>query len=246
MIEIAFHRRLSEVFASSEVRQGSAGRDRAADGKIKAPTSVGRMWLVGWRFSAACASRLLALFCEMHSDINDSSAVARYRAWSHSHERRDDDLRIRPGRIRDTDAARPDQRALSARSCGPRGRPGIPARDSAGRDRAVRSRSAAAARGAGPVAALAGRRVVDQGARRPSSRQALPLGAARQAHRPISSARASPATAPTPGCSMRDSDRSPMSRRSPSDARMIGIISGSSSRRRTRARWPTCEPSRAS
>ena len=44
---------------------------------------------------------------------------------------------------------------------------------------------------------------------------------------PISSARASPATAPTHGCSMPTPTR-PTSKPSPSDARMTGIISGSS------------------
>ena len=61
-------------------------------------------------------------------------------------------------------------------------------------------------RGACPVASLAVAPGGDQGARRPASRQPLPLGAAPQTHQPISSATASPATAQTPACSMRDSD----------------------------------------
>ena len=61
---------------------------------------------------------------------------------------------------------------------------------------------------------------------------------------PISNARASPATARTPGCSTR-LPTTPTRRLSPSGARRTGIISGSRCRPRMRARWPTFAPSLA-
>jgi hypothetical protein len=52
MIQIVLHRNLSLVIGCSDGMQWVRGDTsiRATDGKIKAPTAVGRMWLVELRF----------------------------------------------------------------------------------------------------------------------------------------------------------------------------------------------------
>lgn len=68
------------------------------DCKIKAPTAVGRMWLVGLGFCVVCLARAAGASQQSFSEFNCPSAVAGRIAPTHDpSQRRDPDP---PGRIR--------------------------------------------------------------------------------------------------------------------------------------------------
>ena len=166
---------------------GECRGTRATDGKIKAPT-CGRAHVVGWIevFGTSARQPPAGALPQMLNDFNvPAPSLARIRGLD-AMTTRDDDLRIRPGRIR---ARQPRRQAPEE----------LRRRGDAGREegRPCRQQTSVAPGPAGPLARSAaagarrsrsrlrshGRRVVDQGARRASSRHALPLGAAAQAHR---------------------------------------------------------------
>ena len=49
------------------------------DGKVKAPPSAGRMWLVGLAFSGLQAMPLAVASCQIPNDFNVPSAIARFQ-----------------------------------------------------------------------------------------------------------------------------------------------------------------------
>ena len=71
---------------------GESPGTRPTDGKIKAPTVVGRMWLVGLDFSTHRRSAPAGAFAVKVNDFNDPSAVAAISRGACSH----DDARRRP------------------------------------------------------------------------------------------------------------------------------------------------------
>jgi hypothetical protein len=56
--------------------EGGSPETRPTDGKIKAPTVVGRKWLVGLDFSAHRRSVPAGAFATKVNDFNDPSAIA--------------------------------------------------------------------------------------------------------------------------------------------------------------------------
>jgi hypothetical protein len=79
MIQIVPRRNLSLVIACSDGMRWVRGDTSipATDGKIKAPTAVGRMWLVGQRFSAAWLQERLALSFESTATSTIQAPAAR-------------------------------------------------------------------------------------------------------------------------------------------------------------------------
>ena len=237
MSEIGLHRGLAGFGVGLSVGLGVRGN--TTNGRQDKSAAFGRAHVVGWvgLFRALDQLALLALHrkCPRNSTPRAPSPALSERP-GFAMTTRDDDLRVRPGRIRhgnrrqaseelcrrgdaSREEGRPYRRELRAEPAATGRstlRPG-PARALC----LCRSRSTCAARG-------------DQGPRRPSPRHAIPFGAARQTHRLSRSARASPATARTPGCSMRRRTSADERTLSPSGARMTGTISGSSSRPRMR------------
>jgi hypothetical protein len=69
-------RGLSGHIADLGVEQGVQGR-RTTDGKIKAPPSARRMWLIGLGFSAIRATPLAGASRRTLNDFNIPSAIAR-------------------------------------------------------------------------------------------------------------------------------------------------------------------------
>src|ERR1700761_8238774 len=72
--------------------EGGRPGTRPTDGKIKAPPSVGRKWLVGLDYSAHRRSAPAGIFAIRVNDFNDLSAVAAIFRGACSH----DDARRRP------------------------------------------------------------------------------------------------------------------------------------------------------
>ena len=180
MIEIALHRSLSRNIACSDVRQWGQGdisrgwRDKSAD--VRRADMAGGVGDVGPRMKSSAGA-----FSETRSEINISSAVAYFERSEIPMKPRDDELRIRPGRIRDRGrgAARP----RSFRRSGHAGRQESRAHRQGfwpGRTKSRLPLRPRPFRGVGPVAPLAVTSSGDQGARRPASGQSIPLGTAHQ------------------------------------------------------------------
>ena len=101
MIEIALHRSLSRNIACSDVRQWGQGdtsrgwRDKSAD--VRRADMAGGVGDVGPRMKSSAGA-----FSKTLSEINISCAVVQFqRAFELTMRQPEDDLRIRPGRIRD-------------------------------------------------------------------------------------------------------------------------------------------------
>src|SRR5712692_10950793 len=84
------------------------GETRPTDGKIKAPTRVGRMWLVGLGFLGISATSLAGASGLILSDFNVPSAIARRfqpaRRDDHPRRRAADPARPHPARQRRCEA----------------------------------------------------------------------------------------------------------------------------------------------
>src|SRR5712671_2847551 len=95
---------------------------RPHDGKGKAPPSAGRRWLVGLGYFAITWHHPAGASDGNTKHFSTLSAIAVLAHWGTSVSRRDDDLRIRLGRIRDRgrNSRRPDtfERASAAGRAG--------------------------------------------------------------------------------------------------------------------------------
>src|SRR3984885_2358447 len=78
--------------------EGGSPGTRPTDGKIKAPPSVGRKWLVGLNFSTHRRSALAGAFAVKVNNFNDPSAIAAVSrgACSHDDARRQSACPARP------------------------------------------------------------------------------------------------------------------------------------------------------
>jgi hypothetical protein len=88
----------------------TAAGARPHDGKGKAPPSAGRRWLVGLGYFAISSHHPAGASKRNAKHFSTLSAIAILAHWGTSVSRRDDDLRIRLGRIRDRgrNSRRPD------------------------------------------------------------------------------------------------------------------------------------------
>ena len=120
------------ALASVQVAEGErTGSTTSTDGKIKAPPPDGRIWLVGLSFWPLPSSRRLPRLGKspMISKICGTALVSA-PAEPSAMSRRDDDFRIRPGRIRTARGAKPEELRRRG-ACAPRRRPAISASASA-------------------------------------------------------------------------------------------------------------------
>ena len=105
MTSIGLHRASGGLWHAFECRRAEVKRPQPLDGKGKAPPPDGRIWLVGLSFWRLPSSRRLALHLETCNNFNAPSRRRRARrADLRAMIRRDEDFRVRPGRIRDASA----------------------------------------------------------------------------------------------------------------------------------------------
>ena len=243
MSEIGLHRSLAGLGVGLRVGQGVRGT-RPTDGKIKAPTTVGRMWLVWLEYLGFGQQGLLALAPQSPSNSTPRAPSPPCRRARAAMTTRDDDMRIRPGRIQhgNQGAKRPKSFVGEVmRAAKKAGHTGKSFGGSGGRQGPIDLRAGPARRPV-LVVALAWPAGCGHDPDRPPPGQAVP-SAPLAKH--IAYLKREGVTRDGSDARMFDAARTmPTPKRSPSGARRTGIISGSRCRRRMRRRWPICGASR--